>query len=192
MSTMSASWYLCSCDTIPYLFEEMRMGWERRMDGESAIRGARVRVELPNKASALPADASLLSEPSNTSVQGPATSIMLPEGRIHTVSLHPPGCSRRWRSLLQLTCPSLVKSTCKLWLTSICTETHWEPREVQMNDNQENITFGRWKLNSKIHSLYGIQSSWKLISLGCSLFSGLLKEHRNMWENRFIIKLWAN
>lgn len=51
------------------------------MDGESAIRGARVRVELPNNLSALP-DVSFLSEPSKTSVQGPAaTSIMLPEGK---------------------------------------------------------------------------------------------------------------
>lgn len=57
-----------------YLLELMKMGWERRMDGESATRGARVRVELPS-------DSPFLSEPSNTSVQGPAaTSIMIPEG----------------------------------------------------------------------------------------------------------------
>lgn len=48
------------------------------MDGESETRGARVRVELPSNVSA-PPDFSVLSEPSNTSVQGPATSIMLPE-----------------------------------------------------------------------------------------------------------------
>lgn len=57
----------------------MKMGWERRMDGESETRGASVRVELPSNESA-PPDSSVLSEPSNTSVQGPATSIMLPEG----------------------------------------------------------------------------------------------------------------
>lgn len=54
------------------------MGWERRTDGESETRGARVRVELPRRTSA-PPDFSVLSEPSNTSVQGPATSIMLPD-----------------------------------------------------------------------------------------------------------------
>lgn len=48
------------------------------MEGDSAIRGASVRVELPSNVSA-PPDVSFLSEPSNTSVQGPATSIMLPE-----------------------------------------------------------------------------------------------------------------
>lgn len=61
-----------------YLLEEMKMGCERRTDGGSATRGARVSVELPNNVSALP-DVSVLSEPSKTSVQGPAaTSIMLP------------------------------------------------------------------------------------------------------------------
>lgn len=65
-------------DSTPFdLCEVMRMGWERRTDGESATRGAKVRVELPSNDSA-PPDFSFLSEPSNTSVQGPATSIMLP------------------------------------------------------------------------------------------------------------------
>lgn len=64
-----------------YLLEEMKMGWERRTDGASATRGARVSVELPSNVSALP-DVSVLSEPSKTSVQGPAaTSIMLPAER---------------------------------------------------------------------------------------------------------------
>ena len=55
------------------------MGWERRMDGESATSGARVSEELPNSFSALSGFSFSSEEPSNTSVQGPATSIMLPE-----------------------------------------------------------------------------------------------------------------
>lgn len=90
------------CFHGPHLFELMKMGWERRRDGRSATRGARVRVELPN-------DASVLSEPSKTSVQGPAaTSIVLPEGkdwdRQPLTSRTPVGSS----------CSTLVKSTCKL------------------------------------------------------------------------------
>lgn len=52
------------------------MGCERRTLAESAMRGARVRLELPNKVSARP-DTWFLSD-SNTSVQGAAaaTSIM--------------------------------------------------------------------------------------------------------------------
>lgn len=52
------------------------MGCERRTLAESATRGARVRLELPNKVSARP-DTWFLSD-SNTSVQGAAaaTSIM--------------------------------------------------------------------------------------------------------------------
>lgn len=48
-------------DSTPFaLFEVIRMGWERRMDGESDTRGARVRVELPNSVSD---DSSFVSEP---------------------------------------------------------------------------------------------------------------------------------
>lgn len=66
---------LLFCFHGPHLFELMKMGWERRRDGRSATRGARVRVELPN-------EDSVLSEPSKTSDQGPAaTSIVLPEGK---------------------------------------------------------------------------------------------------------------
>lgn len=65
-------------DSTPFtLFEVMRMGWERRTDRDSETSGARVRVELPNNESARP-DFSGPSEPSNTSVHGPATSIMIP------------------------------------------------------------------------------------------------------------------
>lgn len=54
------------------LFEVMRMGWERRTDGESVSRGVNSLWAPP--------DFSELSELSNTSVQGPATSIMIPAG----------------------------------------------------------------------------------------------------------------
>lgn len=53
------------------------MGRERRTDGESATRGARVRVELPN----ISDDSSIVSEPSKAPAQEPPTSIMSPEGK---------------------------------------------------------------------------------------------------------------
>lgn len=61
------------------LFEVIRIGWERRMVGDSATRGARVRVELPSNFS-VPSDDSLFSEAPNTSDQWPATSIVSPKG----------------------------------------------------------------------------------------------------------------
>lgn len=72
-------------DSTPFaLFTVIRMGWERRTDGESATRGARVSEELPSNVSS-PSDVSFLSEPSNTSVHGPATSIMLPVNAVWSV-----------------------------------------------------------------------------------------------------------
>ena len=119
-----------------YLLELMKMGWERRMDGESATRGARVRVELPN-------DSPFLSEPSNTSVQGPAaTSIMIPEGEEGRKS----GASTGTRRLL---CVPRLPSTeihmqtmIRLYLNR--GETQWEHTQCCLYMRESPDCLDRW------------------------------------------------